>query len=82
MNQLALFNVIPTLTLELQDPATSDDPLEIFLQRRHWDLAKVRALQESISAKCTIDMFGRKEEFSPLEVLLQEDIDRFINGGN
>jgi len=67
------------LNLENEDRATSDDPLEIHLQRRGWDLARVRELQESISRKLTLDLFDNTtEELSQPERILQEHIEEFF----
>ena len=67
------------LTLEIQDLATSDDPLEIFLQRRGWKLERVAGLQKSISEKLTVDMFsGETQALSTSEVKLQSDIQKFL----
>jgi len=67
------------MVLEAEDLATSDDPLEIHLQRKGWNLKRVSALQESIAEKAVPDMFTDKT--TPLtedEVELQKDIDEFF----
>lgn len=73
MNQDTLFPLPqPELKLEVEDAATSDDPLEIFLQRRGWDLSGVKELQMSIATKLTISFItGGIEELSGAEVELQ-----------
>lgn len=78
------------LILETQDAANNRWPyesalfqgaLEKFLARKGWNLSRVRALQESISAKSTIDMFsGETEALDAGEVELQGDIDHFLRG--
>lgn len=70
------------LVLELQDAGeSSDDPLEIFLLRRGWDLSSVHELQESISAKATIDMFTKtRTALDAAEVELQRDIEVYLKG--
>jgi len=72
----------PDRGLEVQDTATSDDPLEIHLQRRGWNLKRVRQLQESISAKLTVDMFTNETKpLSAAEKELQRDITDFLKRG-
>jgi hypothetical protein len=63
------------LTLELDDPATSNDPLEACLERKGWDLRRVQKIQDSIADKMTPDMFGKKQKLSASEIMLQEQID-------
>jgi len=77
-----LFAVKGVLVLNSQDAgAGSDDPLEIHLLRRGWNLRRVRALQDSISEKMTIDMFdGTTEALDAAEVELQGDIDQYLGG--
>lgn len=68
------------LKLEVEDIATSEDQLEIFLQRKGWDVGRVKELQASISSKLTPDMLtGRIESLSPGEIELQDDIQEFID---
>lgn len=50
------------LHLEPEDAATSDDPIEACLERRGWDLKRMRVLRDSIAAKSTPDMFSEEEE--------------------
>ena len=77
MNQLTMFKMV--LKLENEDDATSDDPLEIHLQRRGWNLARVKELQASISKKLTLDLFDNTtEELSQSECTLQEHIEEFF----
>ena len=79
MTQTMLFCPAADLVLEVQDLATAEDPLEIYLQRRGWNLTQVKELQESISAKMTIDMFSQETEpLSALELMLQADITAFL----
>lgn len=74
-----LFPVKRVLVLETEDVATSDDPLEIYLQRRGWDMMDVRDMQESISEKLVPDMFtGKTKPLSKAEKELQADIETFI----
>lgn len=67
------------MVLEVEDLATSDDPLEIHLQRKGWKLKRVSKLQESMAAKAVPDMFtGRTEPLAPAERELQDDIAEFF----
>ena len=70
------------LILELQDAGeASDDLLEIFLLRRGWGIERVHELQESISAKSTLDMFtGETEPLDASERDLQRAIDVYLKG--
>lgn len=68
------------LSLELQDTATSDDPLLANLQRKGWDLKRVKQLQNSISEKLTIDMFNKQTRtLSASELELQRDIQKHLD---
>lgn len=70
----------PDLVMNIQDTATSDDPLEIYLHRKGWPLTRVKQLQASISEKKTIDMF--KQQSRPLsagELELQADIQEYLD---
>jgi len=64
------------LTLEPEDSASiyTVDPLDVCLERKGWQLSKVKKLQNSISAKMTVDMFGKTEKLTGSEVMLQEQI--------
>lgn len=74
--QEELWKLKRELVLEPEDIATLDDPLEICLQRKGWDLRRVSKLQESISEKMTPDMFtGKTTPLSPSEKELQRYID-------
>lgn len=71
----------PDLIMVVEDLATSDDPLEAYLQRRGWDLSEVGRHQESISEKRTVDMFnGGVRDLSRVEIALQDDIEAFLEG--
>lgn len=73
--QRELWKLKRELVLKTQDPATSDDPLEICLQRIGWDIPRVRELQVSISEKLTPDLFTQKTTpLSPGEKQVQRDI--------
>jgi len=51
------------LHMEPEDPATSDDPVEVCLERRYgWNLKTMRDLRDSIAAKGTPDMFSEEQE--------------------
>jgi hypothetical protein len=63
--------------LEMQDVSTSEDGLTAFLERRGWTEKLIKTTQDSISRKLTIDMFGKIEELSAVEITLQTDIDRY-----
>lgn len=70
----------PDLVMITEDLADSDDPLEIYLQRRGWDLAEVIGHQQSISEKLTVNMFsGDTQQLSQIEKTLQDDIQRFFD---
>ncbi len=81
MKQQTLFPLPkPRLVMTIQDVATTDDPLENHLERKGWDLKKVRELQNDISARLTIDIFnGETRELSPLQKQLQNDIQEFLD---
>lgn len=64
------------LVLEQEDPATSDDPVDICLERKGWELPRVRELQRSIADKLTPDLFSKKTTpLSAGEKELQRNID-------
>lgn len=64
-----------TVKLSVQDTATSDDLLEACLERKGYDLKKVKNLQESIAEKLTIDMFTRQTDpLTSKEIALQGEI--------
>lgn len=64
------------MVLQIDDPATSDDPLIACLERQGWDAKKVTKLQDSIAEKLTIDMFGKVKKLTGTEIMLQESIDK------
>ena len=68
------------LKFEPEDAASifTVDPLETCLERKGWQLNKVKKLQDSISAKMTVDMFGKTEKLTGSEVMLQEQIDECL----
>lgn len=67
------------LVLKTEDIATSDDLLDIFLQRKGWDINRVRELQASISGKAVPDMFtGKTVPLSAGEVELQRHIEEYL----
>ena len=77
------------LILEVQDVRASRFPrsrlfseaLEMYLERKGWDLSRVHELQNSISEKMTLDMFtGTTEPLDAGEVELQTNIDAFLEG--
>ncbi len=71
------------LVLEQTDIATSDDQLEIFMQRKGWDINRVRALQDSIAEKLTPDMFtGKTKALSAGEIELQRDVQEFLDAAS
>lgn len=70
----------PDLIMEIQDVATSDDPLIAHLQRIGWNLQRVRQLQTEISNYLTIDIFTHKSKplsYSHME--LQNDIQEYLD---
>lgn len=70
----------PELIMENEELATSDDPLEIYLQRKGWTLTQVKTTQESISEKLTIDIFNQQTEpLNAIETNLQKDIQTFMD---
>lgn len=77
-------DLFPGLKRELvfttEDRATSDDPLDIFLQRRGWDIPRVRILQASIAEKAVPDMFtGKIAPLTASEVEIQRDIQAYFD---
>lgn len=63
------------LVLQADEVATSDDPLEAFLECRGWPLARVRELMRSIERKSIPNVFtGKPEALSRSEIELQADI--------
>jgi hypothetical protein len=78
-DQLNLFKTRPALELEIQDKAKSDDPLEQCLERRGYDIKKVRQMQDSISEKLTPDMFtNQTTPLNQKEKILQDEIDKCL----
>ena len=70
----------PELIMIIEDAATSDDPLEIYLQRKGWDLHQVKQLQKSISEKLTIDIFTTQTKpLNAVEIQLRHDIQNFLD---
>lgn len=70
----------PELKLELQDVATSDDPLEIYLQRKGWKMVRVKEIQNDISSKLTVDILdGTTHQLNRGELELQSDIQDFLD---
>lgn len=71
------------LVLEIQDiaPEDLDDPLEIWLARKGWKIRQVRGLQESISAKRTVDMFTKEPTpLNEIERHFQRAVDIYLKG--
>lgn len=66
------------LVLKVEDTATSEEPLEACLERKGWDLRKVKKYQESIADKMTPDMFGKMQKLTGTEVMLQENIQKCL----
>jgi hypothetical protein len=68
------------LVFEPEDSASilTVDPLDKCLERQGWDLNKVRKYQDSISAKMTVDMFGKTEKLTGTEVMLQETMQKCL----
>jgi len=68
------------LALEHEDLSTSDDPLEMHLERKGWKLSRVRDLQDSIAEKMVPDLFtGKTKPLSRGEKELQRDIQEFLD---
>ncbi len=68
------------LALDAEDLATSDDPLEMHLERKGWNLKRVGDLQASISQKAVPDMFtGEMKPLTATERELQQDIEEFFH---
>lgn len=78
MKQQDLLKSKGILTLEFQDLATSDDPLEACLERAGYNLKKQAELRASISEKLTLDMFSASGDLSAEERAYQEAVDRCI----
>jgi len=69
------------LVLQADEVATSDDPVEAFLECRGWKLARIRELRRSIEEKSIPNVFTQQPEpLSPSEVELQTDIDIYLSG--
>lgn len=51
----------------------SKDPLEDCLKRKGWNTNAIKKTQEAISAKLTMDMFGKVERLSKDEIRLQDN---------
>jgi hypothetical protein len=67
------------LELSCQDVATSNDPLIVALERCGYNQKRIKALQDSISAKLTIDMFtGKVQELSQAEKMFQMDVTKSL----
>lgn len=62
------------LTLEMEDKAKSDDPLEACLERRGYKKNQINEYQEKIAEKQTPDMFGKQEKLTGKEVMFQETL--------
>jgi hypothetical protein len=72
-------NLRRELVLEQEDaePEVSimlKDPLEDCLKHQGWNPGAIKKTQEAISAKLTMDMFGKVEKLSRDEIRLQETI--------
>jgi hypothetical protein len=68
------------LVLETEDTATSDEPLEVFLQRKGWKLKRIRELQDSIIEKIQPDIFtGKTIPLDRSEQELQADTEEFFS---
>lgn len=66
------------MVLETEDISTSDDPLEMFLERKGWKMTRVMELQASMSEKAVPDMFtGKTTPLTAGEKELQKDIKQF-----
>ena len=67
------------MVLEAEDVSTSDDPLEIHLERKGWQMSRVRELQASMAEKAVPDLFtGKTKPLSAGEKKLQRDINEFF----
>jgi len=68
------------LILQAEVVATSDDPVEAFLERKGWPLRRIRELKGSIERKSIPNVFsGKPEDLSRSEIELQADIDAYLN---
>jgi hypothetical protein len=73
------FNIKDRLELQVQDVATSDDPLLQALERKGYSQNRIKILQDNISAKNTIDMFtGQTQPLTEAEKLFQRDCDKAL----
>jgi len=67
------------LTMEVEDVAKSDDPLEACMERRGYKPGKTQVFQEAIAAKLTADMFGKQEKLSSAEAMFQEQMQECLD---
>lgn len=75
-----LFDLERQMVLAVDDPATSDDPVMICMQRRGWKPGRVREMQSKISEKLTPDLFtGKAEKLTGGEVQMQEEIQQCLD---
>ena len=83
MRDKYLFNMPrPDLIMKVDDPATSDNPLEVFLERKGWCLNRVNELRTSMFAKLTISFIKEDNaELTQAEKELQRDIEEFQKCG-
>lgn len=68
------------LVLQQVDLATSDDPVEAYLERKGWKLKRIRQLRESAVQKSIPDPFtGKTEKLSKAELEVQRDTNEFFD---
>ena len=66
------------LVLEAESIVTSDDPLEQFLERKGWQLSRIRQLRKSIEMSLIPNVFtGKTDPLTRAEKELQRDIDEY-----
>lgn len=75
-----LFELKREMVLDVDDPATSDDPVMICMQRRGWKPGRVRDMQAKISEKLTPDLFtGKRGKLTGGEAQMQEQIQECLD---
>lgn len=75
-----LFPVRETLVLKAEEPGKSGDPLDRCLEKKGWNINRVRELQAKIAEKLTPSLFtGKTQKLTGGEVMLQEAIQECLD---
>lgn len=75
-----LFQLKREMVLDIDDPAKSDDPVMICMERRGWKPNRVLEIQSKISEKLTPDLFtGKPEKLTGSEIQMQEQIQECLD---